>query len=536
MSLVLRLSLLTLLIAGCASQLVTVPESDWQQVPATQRDAVDRQLAADHATARAEITAATASLDAMQRSQPPPVAASRTATAPRTPTAPTPAAGGDEWAKTMHAQEQARAEATAKVEAAKAAWQRADLTWRKLRLDAANARIEVLVCERELVRAQTIDRSLPGTDTYNVAPLRGQFSQVQKRWYGVASNARQARAAFEQASANLSAAKEAYADLMRGGPRPSTPSVAAADPVPLLLPGWALSRSDTRRRRGLRHFLDAGASPQLRGVAIQLKVTSRTAQAISLGMTPPAADTPSTIDRPAIKVPQPNAPAPAKPADRAVPPTSPAPGVASNVKPAAGALQPNTPAAGAKPADRAVAPTSPAAGVSVNNKPAPGAPQTNAPVAAKPANRAVSTASPAPGVSINNKPAAGAPQPNAPAASKPADRAAPTTSPAAGAPVNNKPAAGAPQPSAPAAATKPAAGPLFSTSSAGASGNAKPATGATQGNAPTVAPKAPDRPLFPTSSDSTSSNAKPPAGASPGSAPAAKPADRPVSQPDAPKR
>jgi hypothetical protein len=431
MSLGLRLSLLPLLIAGCASQLVTVPESDWQTVPAPQREAVDRQLAADVTAANTELTAAKAGLAAMQRSQPAPAAAPRTA--PRTPVAAKRAAGGDEWANTLHAQEQARIDAAAQVESAKAAWQRADLAWRQRRVDAAKARFAVLECERELVHAQTIEHNLPGTDTYDIAPLRGQFSQAQQRWYGVANKARQARAALEQASASLSTAKEAYAQVMRGGPRPAAtqPSLAAAPP-PLELPGWALPRSELRRRRGLRHFLDAGTSPQLRGMAIQLKVTSRTPQAIALGMTPLEADSPTTNGKPVIEAPQSNAPpAAAKPA--ATPPPS-APAVAAKpaatpppsaptvaAKPAA-TPPPSAPAVAAKPADGPLFPTSATAGPSVNPKPAAVAPASKPPAAAaKPADAPLFPTSAAAGPAVNPKPAA-APQPSAPTAAKPAER------------------------------------------------------------------------------------------------------------------
>ena len=58
------LSLLPLLVAGCAGEALVVSDSDWRQVPAAERDAVDRQLAADLASARAELPAATSRLSA----------------------------------------------------------------------------------------------------------------------------------------------------------------------------------------------------------------------------------------------------------------------------------------------------------------------------------------------------------------------------------------------------------------------------------------------------------------------------------------
>ena len=131
--------------------------------------------------------------------------------------------------------------------------------------------------QRELARAQAVDHNLPGNDHYDVAPLRGQFSHAQQHWHSVASAAAQAHTAFEQASANLASAKETYAQLIRGGPLPpamqASTSITDRQPSLQLDPGgWAITRSDLLRRRGLRHFLDASASPQLHAVAIQLNI------------------------------------------------------------------------------------------------------------------------------------------------------------------------------------------------------------------------------------------------------------------------
>lgn len=264
----LRLSLLPLLIAGCASELLVVPDSDWQTVPAPQRQAVDRQHEADVAAARAEIATASASLAELKRSQPAPSAAPP-APQPPAPSASNPAATGED--QTALRDRAARVRAIADIEAAKAAWQRADRTWRQLRIDAANEHLAMLVYQRELVRAQTIDRSMVGTDTYNIAPLRGQFSRAQQRWHAAATKAQQARDALTQASTALASAKEAYATLMRGGPPPaSRPSTALAERPPLQLTGWTVTRNDIRRRRGVRRFPDDGASPQLRPVVVRL--------------------------------------------------------------------------------------------------------------------------------------------------------------------------------------------------------------------------------------------------------------------------
>ena len=368
------LSLLPLLVAGCASEVLVVPDSDWQKVPAAERDAIERQLAADLTSARAELAAATASLAELKRAQSPPAA---TPAAPHAPTGAKPAENGDEPATASHSQDQAGVRAKAQVEAAKAAWQRADLTWRQLRVDAANARLATIGYQRELARAQAVDRNLPGTDHYDVAPVRGQFSHAQQRWHSVASAAAQAHTAFEQASANLASAKEAYAQLIRGGPPPfsAQPTTGGDDRAPLLpLPGWAITRSDILLRRGLRHFLDAGASPQLHAVAIQLSAWRVVVPPAAAAATAsPAADLP-TNGKPPAEAPHGSAPTAAnttKPADRPPSPASPA-GAAISGKPPAGGSPSNTPSAAstptAKPADRPASPTSPTAKPSSDHK------------------------------------------------------------------------------------------------------------------------------------------------------------------------
>ncbi|MEO7729590.1 MAG: hypothetical protein ABIY55_01355, partial [Kofleriaceae bacterium] len=267
----LHLSLLLLWIAGCASERLLVPEEDWQTVPTAQRTAVDRRHAADLAAARTELAAATTDLAAFRHAHPtlaaPPLGP---VVAPR----PAAASTGDGWDNAVRDHEQARRAAFTRVETDKATWLRTDLAWRELRADTASARLEMVICEREMVRARTIDRSLLGTDSYDSAPVRGQFSRAQQRWYGLSTKASQARNAFERASASLASSKEKYAQLMRNGPPQlrSTPTYADDRPTRLELTAWAVQRSDIRRRRGLRRFLDdaANAPAGLRKAKIQL--------------------------------------------------------------------------------------------------------------------------------------------------------------------------------------------------------------------------------------------------------------------------
>jgi len=404
-----RLSLLPILFAGCASGLLVVPDTDWQQVPPAQRAALDRQYAADLAAARAEDAAAKASLAELGHPPPPPAEA-------RPPTAPPPDpravkdADDPEWAEAVARYDKASAAARAKVDAAQLASQRADRAWREARVEVAEARLDVLVRDRELRRARAVDRNLLGTDTYDSAPLRGQMSEAQKRWYAASSKAQHARGDYEHAAAVLSVAKESYAQLMRGGPgqtqvEPSTAQMELVKPH-FELTGWAVTRSDITRRRGLRHYLEqAAASPaQLRWVSLRLSVR---------------------------KLPVATAPRPGPQASAA--PATPAPTAADPARPAA---DPPRPAAATKPAE-------PAAQTAALARPATTRP---APPTAKPAPPPAAAAIAKPTAPNQAKPAAptalASPGKPATAAVRPTDATASTV--AAGIkPVTSPPAASA---------------------------------------------------------------------------------------------
>jgi hypothetical protein len=373
----LRLSLLPLLFAGCASGLMTVPDADWNTVPPAQRAALDRQYETDIAAARAELADARTSL-AQLRAAPPPAAEARP---------PAVAASDQEdpaWAAAVVRYDQDTTAARTRVDTAKLAAQRADLTWRQARVAAAESRLDVVARERELKRAKAIDHNLLGTDTYDGAPLRGQLSQAQKRWYADSTAEHHARGELDHAAAAVSTAKEAYAQLMRGGPG-HTPVEAPAAMAEAELPkphfeltGWAITRSDVTRRHGLRHYLEqAMAQPaQLRRTSVRLGTdrlpVARPAQpsaavdghgdaAASLAPARPAAARPEATAKPGPAKPVTAAtdakPAPAKPADAAG--TRPAPtrpvdpaaaAVAARVKPAA-AVHAQPAAASAKPVE-----------------------------------------------------------------------------------------------------------------------------------------------------------------------------------------
>lgn len=271
----LRLWLLPLLIAGCAHPFVVVPDSDWQTVPAPQRAAIDRKHEADMVSARAELKSATAGLAEAQRAPAASLAPSGPAGAMAKPDP-----DADPWTVAIYDHDQSRVAARARVHDAIEAWQRTRLTWRQHQLDAASARLDMLVCDRELTRARAIDHNLPGSDRYDSGPLQGQFSSAQKRWHAAATAARQGRIAFERTSTTLASAKEAYAQLMRNGPVHLAMQLPMdTDERPRLeLTTWTITRTDIGRRKGLRHLLEAaaGAPPQLRKREFRLRPVPRT--------------------------------------------------------------------------------------------------------------------------------------------------------------------------------------------------------------------------------------------------------------------
>jgi len=147
-----------------------------------------------------------------------------------------------------------------------------DLTWRQLRVERRTTRR--LATHRVPARA----RPCPGgrSQLTGDRPLRRRAGArsvlaCQQRWHSVASAAAQAHTAFEQASANLASAKEAYAQLIRGGPPPSSsaqPTTGGDDQ----LPAAAAPRMGDHAQRyppppRVAPLLNAGASPQLHAVA-----------------------------------------------------------------------------------------------------------------------------------------------------------------------------------------------------------------------------------------------------------------------------
>lgn len=370
MPLGLRLSLVTLLFAGCASQLLVVPDSDWKIVPPAQRTELDRKHEAEVVAARAELKAATTGLAELQNAPP--------ATPPPRPAPPPPESAPEpddaEWLAAVRRFEQATTTGLSRIETATLAQRKADLAWRQARVAVAQARVDMLDSSRELDRAKLIDRNLLGTDTYDSAPLRGQFSRAQKQWYAADSRARTARSALDQATATLNTAKESYAQLMRGGPLQVSiepaPGAAAEPSSPALprlqLTGWMIKRSDIRLRRGLGRYRQeadnapaklrtATSSPRIRPPKFAPRAAEEKTATTQLAASPapPAPVAPATTATPAKPVPPVTAPRPA-PTTAAAKPAA-LPSDATKVASPATAAKSSSPAAttAAKPSSAA---------------------------------------------------------------------------------------------------------------------------------------------------------------------------------------
>lgn len=317
------LSLLLLLAAGCAAEKLVVEDADWKTVPAPQRAKLDRQSQADLDAARTEAKLAAKSLAETERAAPDAKAAAGKPGAPPT------GGGNAAWATENAQHDRARGQALTKIDTAMTSKRRAELVWHQRWVEAANDRIDMVLAQRELTRGQAVDRNLLGEDTYETAPLRGQFSKAQVRWYTAAGAADKARDDFERATRALTTAKEAYAELMKNGPGNSMADAsteAAAPKDPLQLPSWSVTRFDIRRKNGMRHFIDTTVStsqmrtPRLH-ISPQLLSAKATGTADSAEVAPPP-KAPATAAKTAAATPAATASAPpTKPAPTAKPPT-----------------------------------------------------------------------------------------------------------------------------------------------------------------------------------------------------------------------
>ena len=220
-------------VAGCATGgIEMVPDSDWQTVPVAERAMLDNANATELAKAQADLRISIALAER-----------ARTAVAAQPPRHKLDASGD-----AAHE----RADALARVDSAAAARARAELVWRERRIEVAREQVALLATQRELDRAHAVDRNMTGDD-YPVALYRGQLAQAQVRWYAATERADAAHADLERAMADVSSAKEAFAQLVRG----DADALAAAERA-LKLPGWSTDPTETGHRRGLV-FVSASA-------------------------------------------------------------------------------------------------------------------------------------------------------------------------------------------------------------------------------------------------------------------------------------
>jgi hypothetical protein len=205
-----RTSSIALILAftGCATAPPIVPASDWECVSPKARTTLDAQSTVELAHVRAEVTTAQAVLAEARR-------AHHVAAQPATATAlPTDAI----WGPLIADREQRKVEALKRITAATEVWSRARLAWSEEHLRTATAHLAVALAQQQLARASYIDRHLLGTDTYDTAPFRGELARQQTPYYSALHDEATARAAFADATAKQTSAKEEYAQLARTTP------------------------------------------------------------------------------------------------------------------------------------------------------------------------------------------------------------------------------------------------------------------------------------------------------------------------------
>lgn len=208
--------------AGCAASFQRVPERDWQ-VGATpaQRASIDNAYAKDVARTTVELAAARAPV----------------ASPPSLAHAPAPTVAPDdpfaiELAHYAHDESDARARVAADL----AAWCAAERAARAERAAYLAARLASLDADLQLARARAIDHNLYVGDTYETGVYQAQVATAQAPLYAAQSRVSAAQVAVQRAAAELAAAKDSYADLVREGP-----FVPARDDGTLHLPAWRIA-------------------------------------------------------------------------------------------------------------------------------------------------------------------------------------------------------------------------------------------------------------------------------------------------------
>ena len=217
---------------GCAPGFVVVPDSEWQTVPAAKRDAIAQANVAERARLEAERDVAQTALEKVRRAPPPRLNAPTRATA----------APGDEWGASIATYERDKQAAVGAIDLANKTLRIAQLAYYESRVALADASLIVLKSKYEVERARAVDRARLGTDTYDASDFRGQLADVQQQWYVAHTRMGSARDELTRASTQLVLAKQAYAQIVRGGPQAPTVDtrlrLADWNDRPLRIKGW----------------------------------------------------------------------------------------------------------------------------------------------------------------------------------------------------------------------------------------------------------------------------------------------------------
>ncbi len=199
----LMLGLCFVVAAGCAgARMQTVAEARWQTVPPTERDSIDKPHQDDLSKANGDVMAAQRELDKARQPQ----------------------ASLGKPSDPMYGY------ALGKVDASRAAWQRANITWREQRLDAARAHIAVIQCDLQLARAEAVDFHAGDDNGMDTSPYHAQLNNARDAWFRAQDRVALARKALDQAGEALNAAKEEYAALVRAEPVASADDMIAPMP------------------------------------------------------------------------------------------------------------------------------------------------------------------------------------------------------------------------------------------------------------------------------------------------------------------
>jgi hypothetical protein len=235
-------------VVGCAPAFQTVPNGDWQAVAPARRAAVDSAYETQLARLQGELRQASAAVAAAPK--PPTIPAAAPATA----------APGDSWASAMQSYERDKAAARTRIAAATLAWHDAVVQYQRERVVLIQRQLDELRAQHELDRATAIDKSLYVGETYETAGYRGQVAALQGPRFAAQARTDAAHARLLRAVGELTAAKDAYAAIVRTGPLAPTSSDTSLE-----LAAFGPTTRYQRSRHHEEHYLTAPLPPRIAG-------------------------------------------------------------------------------------------------------------------------------------------------------------------------------------------------------------------------------------------------------------------------------